>query len=1261
MSVKQTVIKILLSMVVMFPLMGQFHLPYSENFNDGNDDGWIWYTWVGPYPGGQPSHQVVNGVERIVTHDQNSTMLANGTSTLSNYYIEADERIVQTLDDGYGGLRLYAYSNGGFNQGNSYYIFDLCYRDHRWSIGVHYPDGHGETVAQGYITISLNRWYRMKLVVKGDSLFAYLDGQLLGYGVPSQPLSGGYFGVGGSDDIIEVDNIHVDRVQTQFQLPFTDDFNDGDDSDWLWYTWVGSSPGGQPSHQVVNGVERIVTHDQNATMLLNGTPTLSNYYFEADFRIAQLLDDSYGGIYVYIYSNNNLTQNRTHYWLDICKRCNRWRLIAQYSSTSSEILAQGYRSFETNRWYHIKMEVRSDTVLAYLDGQLLGRGVPSSPLSGGYFGFGGSDDILEVDNVHVDYVSQSNSPPTINSILGPTSGTVGQQLTYTTSANDPDGDNVYIQFDWGDGNTTDWLGPYSSGQSVSASHVWTAPGTYNVKARAKDIHDNIGAWSQSLAVNITNTTTEDTLKLSSVSGAPNSPVYVPVSLVNVQNVGGLQFKIHFDPTWLSVDSITLVGRASQMQIGHNIIGQDTLIIMVYSPNAKKIAPGNDEIIRIKFNISGSATLGDSTLLDLFGVVLSDSAGNQIPCESVDGWIYFRGRKGDLNQDGHVNILDVVRAVNIALHIPPPPTTYERWAADMNDDGVINVLDVIQIVNVALSGGKPLNFIRPIRKFTKEIKKTEINKTKLLNSMRVVSVQGNPGDRITVPIELQNSDTVGGLQFNLHFDNNVLSLDSVYLVDRGTGMNLGQNLISNDTLMIMIYSTSGRRITPGTGNILNLVFTISQSAPTGDSSLLEITNAILSDPGGYPINVTTSNGWIYIGSGSPNVNDTLRVLSSWAPPGQNMTVAIELKNQSPVSGIQTTLHYDPSVISYQNVQLNPSYSNFSISANNLGDSVRIVIVSMQGDSILPGSDTLFTVTFVVDSNASLGDSTYIDLSSSVLSDPHANTIPVSDGGAWVYIRGRKGDLNQDGIVNVVDAVRAINIIILRPPSPTPYEQWAADMNNDGTVNVVDVVAIINVILHGGKRFVTPGQAMIYLNGNEVILSNTAPVSGIQFDLIGDPGNLYFTDRLGRMRIFSNQTDNGVRILIIGLDGSTIEKGNGVIMSFDGAATVENVVISDPNGKDITSNTIEAPQFGIVALSPNPAVDHVTLEYAIPREMNLAVNLYDVSGRLIKNLANSAVSAGYHKMNIQTKGLESGIYFIEMRGEEGYRCVRKLIIR
>ena len=55
----------------------------------------------------------------------------------------------------------------------------------------------------------------------------------------------------------------------------------------------------------------------------------------------------------------------------------------------------------------------------------------------------------------------------------------------------------------------------------------------------------------------------------------------------------------------------------------------------------------------------------------------------------------------------------------------------------------------------------------------------------------------------------------------------------------------------------------------------------------------------------------------------------------------------------------------------------------------------------------------------------------------------------------------GDVNDDGVVNVLDVVLLVNSI-LNGDSANDYPQ--ADLNEDGLLNVLDVVLIVNIILN-----------------------------------------------------------------------------------------------------------------------------------------------------------------------------------------------------
>ena len=106
-----------------------------------------------------------------------------------------------------------------------------------------------------------------------------------------------------------------------------------------------------------------------------------------------------------------------------------------------------------------------------------------------------------------------NLPPNVPSQpSGLTTGYRNVQYIYSTNTTDPDGDDIYYWFDWGDGSNSGWLGPYSSGVTVNASNSWSSFGTYPVKVKAKDVYGaELGVcWSDPLNVTI-------------VSQPPNTP------------------------------------------------------------------------------------------------------------------------------------------------------------------------------------------------------------------------------------------------------------------------------------------------------------------------------------------------------------------------------------------------------------------------------------------------------------------------------------------------------------------------------------------------------------------------------------------------------------------------------------------------------------------------------------------------------------------------------------------------------------------
>jgi len=85
---------------------------------------------------------------------------------------------------------------------------------------------------------------------------------------------------------------------------------------------------------------------------------------------------------------------------------------------------------------------------------------------------------------------------------GEINGKTGMEYIYTTSTTDPDSDDVFYLFDWGDGHTSFWYGPYDSGEECSASNIWFERGTSEVRVKAQDVHGAESEWSDPLVVSM---------------------------------------------------------------------------------------------------------------------------------------------------------------------------------------------------------------------------------------------------------------------------------------------------------------------------------------------------------------------------------------------------------------------------------------------------------------------------------------------------------------------------------------------------------------------------------------------------------------------------------------------------------------------------------------------------------------------------------------------------------------------------------------
>ena len=103
---------------------------------------------------------------------------------------------------------------------------------------------------------------------------------------------------------------------------------------------------------------------------------------------------------------------------------------------------------------------------------------------------------------YTSYTSAS-SPSIPGKPVGEKTLTPGTPYTFATEAIDPDGNPLYYLWDWGDDTISDLQGPFVSGETTMASHVWDASGEFMVRVKAVSIIGDESDWSEPLILHVT--------------------------------------------------------------------------------------------------------------------------------------------------------------------------------------------------------------------------------------------------------------------------------------------------------------------------------------------------------------------------------------------------------------------------------------------------------------------------------------------------------------------------------------------------------------------------------------------------------------------------------------------------------------------------------------------------------------------------------------------------------------------------------------
>jgi len=73
-------------------------------------------------------------------------------------------------------------------------------------------------------------------------------------------------------------------------------------------------------------------------------------------------------------------------------------------------------------------------------------------------------------------------------------------------------------------------------------------------------------------------------------------------------------------------------------------------------------------------------------------------------------------------------------------------------------------------------------------------------------------------------------------------------------------------------------------------------------------------------------------------------------------------------------------------------------------------------------------------------------------------------------------------------------------------------------------------------------------------------------------------------------------------------------------------------------------------------PNPFANNFTLSFNLQDKLKVRVDLFDVVGKVVKQITNQELGSGQHDIQVETHGLPAGVYFARIQAGNGVKSLR-----
>ncbi|MBC8526496.1 MAG: choice-of-anchor D domain-containing protein [Candidatus Cloacimonetes bacterium] len=757
------------------------------------------------------------------------------------------------------------------------------------------------------------------------------------------------------------------------------------------------------------------------------------------------------------------------------------------------------------------------------------------------------------------------------------------------------------------------------------------------------------------------------------------------SINNMEPFVGFQFDLLLPEPMTYIEGTTqLTERAVDHIVSANMIGEDTLRVVAYSPSNTPFLGIDGDIVFMDFYIVGT---GGYYSLNAENVIIGDAAGDNILSDYFNGQLEIAAADiygpGSLNF-GEISLLDTLQLLlnignngNDTLLIDQIVfTDTSFWSTIALPQSIIpsQQLSISVFFSNILEG----TYQGLMRIYSNDPDESPFDVTLQgisfsPNYMIVRDTTAFAGDTVLVKIDVDNYDEFVAFQFDLNFSEMLTFIDdSAELTDRAQDHILVESLLDSTNLRIIVYSMSQSPFIGNSGTVLTIQFIVNENCPSANLALT-LSNAILGDANSNNILRDVQDGEVVVVVPvTHNISGSISYFSFWdAVPN----VILELTGDSTYSTSTDEIgDYFFWEIFEGNYESTPSKTD---DLGGLGgtDASRVARYS----ALLYGFDCLEMIAADVSMNGFISGTDasrvarYVALLITELNPEGIDWVftpePIPECNDWppiVYENTREyspldSDLTDEDFIGIRLGDVSGN---WSPDVRMPLTQQSSPPGADPSEEVTEIEASINSTLK-----------------IPVVIDELTAIEGIDIAIIFDPEVLQLTglsinegilDKKdyvietnleeagkGRMVIYAQKdlvSESGVVAFIdfdvIGVEGSKTEV---YFIKFDLNETEASggLQVIDSEGNEVITRRLEVnviqplpEKFALYSNYPNPFNSKTVIRYDLPKDTYVSIQIYNVRGQLVKELVNGVEEAGRKQIEWDVKDMSSGIYFYKL---------------